>query len=92
MPEATQTPAAAERGFKPPIRRPQHHGLADLRVARKLSLRDLQEATGINRGLLSQMERGRLIPEPEHLAALSHALGVPVESWRIRFVLETESL
>ena len=91
MPEAIQTPASRERGLKPPIRRRQHHGLADLRVAKKMSLRDLQEATGINRGLLSQMERGTLLPEPKHLTALSYALGVPVESWRIRFVLETET-
>lgn len=71
-----------------------NHGAAvpvrALREARDLSLRQLEELTGINRGVWSQIENGKHLPEPRHIAALSRALGVPAEQWRIRFVLELE--
>lgn len=59
-----------------------------IREARGLSLRQLEEQTGINRATWSQIETGRMLPEPQHVAALSAALGVPYEEWRVRFVLE----
>lgn len=60
----------------------------DVRKAREISLRQLQDLTGVNRAVWSQIENGRLLPEPKHIAALSAALSIPMEQWRIRFVLE----
>ena len=62
--------------------------LRDLRHERGLSLRGLQQLTGFNRAVWSQIENGKLLPEPAHIVALSKALGIPIASWRIRFVLE----
>lgn len=64
--------------------------LREFRLSRQLSLRDLAAMSGINRGTLSQIEQGKRLPEARQIRALSDALGVPAESWRIRFVLETE--
>lgn len=64
--------------------------LRALRLAREMSLRQLEGETGINRGVLSRIERGLVLPAPAQLAALAEALGVEHASWRIRFVLETE--
>lgn len=64
--------------------------LRELRTDRGLSLRQLQERTGINRGCLSQLENGKRVPEAAHLVALSVALGVPVEAWHVRVLLEVE--
>lgn len=61
-----------------------------VRETRGLSLRQLEERTGINRGVWSQIENGKHLPEPRHIAALSEALDVPAGQWRIRFVLELE--
>lgn len=62
----------------------------ELRQAREISLRALEALTGINRAVWSQIETGQKLPGPEHIAALSTALDVPAERWRIRFVLELE--
>lgn len=62
-----------------------------VRKQRELSLRELEERTGINRAVWSQIETGQLLPSPRHIAALSRALDVPAEEWRIRFVLEREA-
>lgn len=64
--------------------------LAALRAARGLTLKDLEETAGISASVTSQLERGLMVPQPKHLEALSLAFGVPVASWRLRFVLETE--
>lgn len=64
--------------------------LAALRAERGLTLKDLEAATAINVAVWSQLERGLMVAQPKHLAALSLAFDVPVASWRIRFVLETE--
>lgn len=76
----------------PPTRKGCNHPDADpvraVREAAELSLRQLEDLTGINRGVWSAIENGRTLPEPRHLAALSTALGVPLGEWRIRFVLE----
>lgn len=54
-----------------------------LRVEADLSLRDLERLTGINRGYLSMLERGRYLPSPDEtrriLNALEGAKKVPVE-------------
>ena len=43
------------------------------RVEADLSLRDLAELTGINAGLLSMLEQGRWIPDPDQSAKLLDA-------------------
>lgn len=60
----------------------------ELRKHAGISLRQLEALTGINRAVWSQIETGQKLPEPEHIAALSDALGVPYSEWRIRCVLE----
>jgi len=50
-----------------------------LRAARQIqgkSLRDLEHETGIDRGTLSRIERGKLRPSVPHLIALGRALGL----------------
>lgn len=54
--------------------------LRDLRKARRLSLKELAERSGLSIGLLSQIERGASSPSLRSLQALSHALNVPA-SW-----------
>jgi predicted transcriptional regulator len=53
------------------------------RAASHLSLRDLERLTGINRGYLSMLERGRYLPSPDEtrriLDALDGAMPAPVE-------------
>jgi transcriptional regulator with XRE-family HTH domain len=66
--------------------------LATLRARRGLTLKELEAATGINVAIWSQLERGLMVPQPRHLAALAHAFDVPLSSWRVRFVLETEAI
>lgn len=61
-----------------------------VREARGLSLRELEERTGINRGVWSQIENGHLLPQARHLA-LAVALDVPAGEWEIRFVLERKA-
>lgn len=65
--------------------------LAELRRVHSLTLRDVQEATGINVAVWSQIERGLMVPQPRHLAALARVFDVPLAAWRIRFVLEAET-
>jgi predicted transcriptional regulator len=43
---------------------------AQRRVALGLSLRDVEHRTGINRGFLSRVERGRMIPTADESAVL----------------------
>lgn len=59
-----------------------------VRRFRRLGLRHLEEMTGINRATWSLIENGKMLPEPRHIAALSAALDVPYEQWRLRVVLE----
>lgn len=49
----------------------------DLRKARRMSLKQLNEASGLSIGLLSQIERGTSSPSLRSIQALSEALGVP---------------
>lgn len=44
-----------------------------LRVRAGISLRTAEELTGLNRGLLSDIERGRTIPRPDECAAMLRA-------------------
>lgn len=64
--------------------------LAEIRRAHGYTLKAIEVATGINVAIWSQIERGLMVPQPRHLAALAHVFDVPLASWRVRFILETE--
>ncbi len=49
------------------------------RLAAKLSLRDLEAATGLSRGALSQIEQGGRGANPETLQRIAEALGIDYE-------------
>lgn len=55
--------------------------LRDLRERRELSIREVEEATAINRATLSKIERGIEAPTTEHLGLLSELYRVP-NRWR----------
>lgn len=44
--------------------------------AQRMTLRQLQAVTGINRGTLSQIERGRLVASSAELDAIADALAL----------------
>lgn len=50
------------------------HAWSDERVALGLSIRDLERLSGVNRGDLSRIEGGRLIPTSEQWNAVMAAL------------------
>ena len=57
--------------------------LADLRTAKGLSLRDVEEATGkaVSNAYLSQLENGKIRkPSPNVLHSLAEVYGVPYEA------------
>jgi transcriptional regulator with XRE-family HTH domain len=57
--------------------------LADLRAAKRLSLRDVEEATGkaVSNAYLSQLENGKINkPSPNVLHSLAEAYAVPYET------------
>ena len=81
--------ATAQRG----LRAPTLHltivcRLHELRGDR--SLTTVQQATGINRGTLSQLERGERLPRPAQVAGLERAYG-PRERWYAVEVLAEEA-
>lgn len=90
----TSAAPSPDRGFSKKRGRPSSDRpatpLAALRAARGLTLKDLEQAVGISASVTSQLERGLMVPQPKHLEALALAFDVPVASWRLRFVLETE--
>ena len=54
--------------------------LRNLRVARKLSLRDVEEASGVSNAYLSQLEQGKITkPSPHFLHKLAGCYVVPYE-------------
>jgi transcriptional regulator with XRE-family HTH domain len=46
-----------------------------------VSLKDLERRSGVATSVLSQVERGVLLPLDRHLDALEEAYGAPVDSW-----------
>ena len=50
------------------------------RQARKMTLASLAEASGLTKGLLSQVEHGRSRPSLKSLDRLANSLGLPVQS------------
>lgn len=49
--------------------------LRQLRLERGHSLRALAELSGVDKPTLSQIERGRLVANPQELAAIGKAIG-----------------
>lgn len=54
--------------------------LRELRLELGLTLRQVQERTGLNKGTLSQIERGRLVASPNEALLISLALGFQLET------------
>lgn len=48
-----------------------------LRASAGVSLRELERRTGINRGLLSMLDRGRYLPTPAETRKILAALELP---------------
>jgi transcriptional regulator with XRE-family HTH domain len=44
-------------------------------------LREISEACGINRGLLSRVETGRVLPQDNWIEAMEMAYGAPFADW-----------
>lgn len=76
-----------KRGGRPPKSKPGTP-LRELRQQHGLTLSDLHRLTGVYPATWSQIERGRLMPEPVHFEALAKAFDVPVGRWRVSFVIE----
>jgi len=55
--------------------------LAELREQRALTLRDLEEASGVGADAISKIENGHRKPRPSTLRKLARALGVEVEDF-----------
>lgn len=56
--------------------------LRELRADAGLSLRALQEETGIFAGDLSRIEQGKLLPTPMQAATLANYFGLGMNDWR----------
>jgi transcriptional regulator with XRE-family HTH domain len=50
-------------------------------------MREIELEAGINRGTLSQIERGKLLPAEDQIPAIEAAYGAPVHKWYPDFVL-----
>lgn len=55
--------------------------LRELRLELGFSLRDAELATGISRGVLSEIERGRRMPDLLQLVSLSELYDVEPQAW-----------
>jgi transcriptional regulator with XRE-family HTH domain len=55
--------------------------LKPARKAKNLSIRQLQDRTGINRGELSKMERGITLPSQAEADQIEGVLGEPILYW-----------
>lgn len=64
--------------------------LRELRLARRLSLRQLAEQAQVNHGALSQIERGRIVAQPHELRALERALRLPTGDLEVRVMVIRE--
>lgn len=53
--------------------------LRDIRGRR--SIRRISEASGVNRGTLSAIERGHVLPKDEWIEGMEAAYGAPFEEW-----------
>lgn len=64
--------------------------LRDLRTSRDLTLRDVEAATGIFYGHLSEIERGVRLPSPAQMVALAAFYEVELAEWRLVPTLDLE--
>jgi transcriptional regulator with XRE-family HTH domain len=46
-----------------------------------VSLRDIEAVAGVSPGVLSQIERGVMLPADRQIAGLEQAYGAPVTDW-----------
>jgi transcriptional regulator with XRE-family HTH domain len=53
--------------------------MREVRTFERKGLREVAEQAGINRGTLSFIEQGRLLPLDEQIPALEQAYGRPIE-------------
>lgn len=60
-----------------PRLRPNGAAMRALRTALKVSLRDMQALTGLDRGHLSRLERGLVGASPDTIRRYANALKVP---------------
>lgn len=60
--------------------RPASRSWRDLRIDSGLTLRQLEELSGINRGELSRIERGRTCPTPDQAIAILGAHAGPART------------
>lgn len=86
---ATDAPPLVHAGSQRVITT-QTMSLRDLRRSREISLRELEQMTGINRAVWSQIERGHLLPQSRHLRLLGLALNVPPWSFTLTFAIAVE--
>lgn len=71
-----------------PKQRPPLKTLRELRIEQGLTLPELANRSGISRGTLSMIERGRMVANPDERARLSAVLGLqPLEN-RMQVVYE----
>lgn len=78
---------AASSGLRPSRERLT---LRELRQRRSLSIKQLEELTGIARGTLSGIETGTRTPTILQLQRLSEFYGVAADSWRFVTLAVTE--
>ena len=55
--------------------------LREIRERAQLGIRDIAETSGINRGTLSMLELGRMLPKDDQIPALERAYGKPIQEW-----------
>lgn len=55
--------------------------LRQLRESRQLSIKDAEKETGISRGTLSAIERGKAIPADDHVKPIERVYGEPWHQW-----------
>jgi transcriptional regulator with XRE-family HTH domain len=46
-----------------------------------VSLRDIEHVAGVSAGVLSQIERGVMLPPDRQVSQLEQAYGAPIEDW-----------
>jgi transcriptional regulator with XRE-family HTH domain len=64
--------------------------LRELRIERGMSLRQLGDRSGLNKGTISQIERGRLVATPREVIALEVGLGLPIASLTVKTMVVLE--
>lgn len=74
---------ALVEGYTQPEHDPRGLTLREVRHRSGHSIRDVEDRTGIHRGVLSTIERGLRIPTLHELRALSHLYEVPLDHWHV---------